>query len=397
MGKVLINNNSNKKRNTIMVVSILILFIILAPRFFFFCSKIVHYTRPIISAQHITNITAISSTPTPPILPFIHVNGTQIIDMSGHPVQLRGTVVSSALADLTLWKKNVNSLDTLNKKTFDTIASWHMNTIQLPISQWVYESSPSAYFSQLDKVIYDAHQSKLYIILSFDDSIRSGSPYKDGMLHAESLSFWKILTAHYQNDSMILFDPITMPTYPDWHTWQQGNNLTVRGYQAVIDTIRSANGKQPIIIEPLVPVASSSADAGWKTYPSLLQDTNLIYGLSITPQALITNPNNWDDAWGSISTTSPIFYMTWEVSPSRLPCYGLTSANAETITNNFLTYISAQHASWTAGDFSLTHLIQEYSSFTPTSFTLDKSWTCGSVTAKKAGMGETIRNFLMSH
>jgi hypothetical protein len=56
--------------------------------------------------------------------------------------------------------------------------------------------------------------------------------------------------------------------------------------------------------------------------------------------------------------------------------------------------MDSRHANWSAWDFSPPHLIQDYTTFTPTS--LDVPWTCGD-TNVVAGMGQIVKQHLTSH
>jgi hypothetical protein len=61
--------------------------------------------------------------------------------------------------------------------------------------------------------------------------------------------------------------------------------------------------------------------------------------------------------------------------------------------NAFLNYMASRNASWTAWEFTPYHLIQDYSTFTPT--TLDMPWTCGDINSR-AGMGTLVKQFLFN-
>jgi hypothetical protein len=112
------------------------------------------------------------------------------------------------------------------------------------------------------------------------------------------------------------------------------------------------------------------------------------------------NPTSWDAEWGTILGRFPIIYGEWAVLPhsyQAAQCSGLTSANADAVTNAFLSYLDARHANWIAWDFRETNLIQDLTTFAPTTFQSGAPWTCGDAVAAQAGMGSDVKQFLVAH
>lgn len=400
MNDVIVNNNSNKKKNVFIAVIVFLLFIILFPRIMLLFSKTTGRYHPLTKRETPQNIVPITVTPAGPVFP--SVSGAALIDSTGQPFILHGAMLESSLAYINRWKKGEDPTEILNGRTFGAMASWHMNAVRINISQWIYELDPTKYMNTLDQIVGQANTAGLYVVLDFHDDKQSGSPYSDGMLHAESIQWWKMTAGHFKDNAMIMFDPINEPKYPDWQTWLHGNAQTVRGIQDIIDAIRSVGAHQIIVLEP----GSSGKDgnpqeSAWATFDSSKQisDPNILYSIHDYRNVITGNPSLWDHEWGPILNHYPIYYGEWAVLPHAdhpEHCQGLDSTNAQGITTAFLQYMKDRNASWTAWDFEPGRLINNYTDFTPTTFNTSFSWQCESITAKNAGMGETVKNFLNS-
>jgi aryl-phospho-beta-D-glucosidase BglC (GH1 family) len=332
---------------------------------------------------------------------FPHVQGTQLIDGNGQPLILRGAMIESPFAYIKGWQRKKDPLTNLNTTTFTAMAQqWHMNALRMNISEWIYNLDPANYLAKLDTAVQQANAAGLYVILDFHDDRQSGAvaPYDDGMLHKVSLTWWKTMATHYLNYPMVLYDPINEPQYPSWPTWLHGNGGDTVGYADVITAIRSTGAQQIIIVEPGKAGGTTLLDKGWAAFdPVTLTDPNIMYSKHMYEGIISGNPTIWDQQWGALLNTHPIFYGEWALLPHSLhptQCKGLTSANADSVLNSFLTYLGQRQASWTAWDFLPHNLIEDTTDFKPTSFATGAPWICGSPSAAQAGMGTVVQNYL---
>jgi len=352
-----------------------------------------------LALQALTVPTKNLSTTITPGMPY--VQGAQIYDGSARPLTLRGAMLESSFAYLNQWHGGHDPLTTLNSTTFHAMAQqWHMNAVRINISQWIYNLGPAVYLARLDTAIAQANAAGLYVILDFHDDGQSGAvaPYVDGMLHTVSLGWWKTMATHYLKNPMILFDLINEPNYPNWSIWTHGDGRDVVGMTTVIAAIRSTGAKQLIVLEPGTAGKGSSQEGGWTSFdPRTISDPSIVYSKHIYTGVISGNPTVWDRQWGAILHNHPIYYGEWAVLPTPLKlnqCTGLTSANADAVTNAFLTYMGQRNASWTAWDFKLSDLIQDGISFAPTTFAVGRSWHCGAPSAAQAGMGKDVHDYL---
>lgn len=330
----------------------------------------------------------------------LQVRGAQIVDGSGHDVLLRGAMIPTSFAYINRWQKGQDPTQTLNTATFTAMAHWHMNAVRINISYWIYLLDPLLYLTRLDQAVTAAHAAGLYIVLDFHDDKQSGSPSADGMMHAETVTFWKMLAHHFRDDRMMLFDPINEPKYPDWQTWLNGNSAGVVGYQQIIAAIRGTGAQQIIILEP-GDGCESCTRSSWQGAENYLPaDPNIMFSQHDYAEVVTGNPQTWDAAWGKILGRFPIYYGEWAVLPHPnhpVFCKGLTSANADAVTRSFLEYLQARHANWTAWDFNPSNLIESFTSYTPTTFQSGAPWACEDASAAQAGMGLTLKQFLADH
>lgn len=326
----------------------------------------------------------------------LHVQGSQLIDNSGRPVMLRGAMIETSFAYISRWNKGENPLDILNSNTFNAMRSWNMNALRMNISEWIYNLNPSDYMSKLDTAVAQANQAGLYVIIDFHDDTQSGSPHGDSMMHTETLNWWKMIASHFKANAMMLFDLENEPHYPDWQEWAHGNGSTIVGFLDVIAAIRSTGAQQTIVIEPGKAGGNNPEDAGWATFDlSLLTDPNVMPSKHEYQNVISGNPQTWDRSWGPFPGKYPLFYGEWAVlANARIPvhCAGLTSSNADQITNTFLNYLNQRQANWTYWDFEPYRLIQDYTTFTPTNFQTGSPWSCPDGT--HAGAGQDIKNYL---
>jgi aryl-phospho-beta-D-glucosidase BglC (GH1 family) len=85
---------------------------------------------------------------------------------------------------------------------------WHMNALRLPISNWIYATDATHYLNLLDRVVQQANQAGLYVILDLHDDSQSGSPYGTGasVPKTERVAFWRIIASRYRSYPLVLFD-----------------------------------------------------------------------------------------------------------------------------------------------------------------------------------------------
>ncbi len=141
----------------------------------------------------------------------------------------------------------------------------------------------------------------------------------------------------------------------------------------------------------------AAEEGGWSNIGNhMINDPNVIYSLHVY-EGITATPQQLDAKWGPILNHYPLYYGEWAFLPNAgIPahCQNLPTdpTQADGVVNNFLNYMASHNASWTAWQFAPHFLVQNYTSFTPT--TLNTSWTCGNTSQHDVGMGTIVKQFL---
>jgi len=345
-----------------------------------------------------------SSTPTGPFthptgMPY--VQGTQVVDGSGHPFFLRGAQIESAFNYINSWQAGVRLNNILNSNVFNAMVhDWKMNIMRLPLSNWIWAKDTANYMHQLDQVIAEANTAGLFVVFDLHDDGKAGSPYGDNadLPKAEDIPFWKAIASHYKDNNMVMFDIYNEPKATTWPQWLHGGGTvagaTVVGHQNLVDAIRSVGAKQIIVVEP---GSAGGRQNGWASIGNYtISDPNIMYSLHVYDN--IGYDAQQDDAlWGPILNHHPLYYGEWALLPNGygIPgydhCKNIVHSQADQIVQNFMNYMTSRNANWTAWSFTTYHLIMDYTNFTPT--TLDIPWTCGNPNGR-VGMGTLVKQFM---
>lgn len=345
-------------------------------------------------------------------LGLIYAQGAIVVDSSGHPVMLRGAEVDSPFIYIKGWDQGKRPTDLPIQQIFTTMArDWKMNLTRIPISPWIYTQDTATYMNQLDQYVQTANAAGLYVMLAMHDDGKAGSPYGNNatLPKKEDLPFWKAIATHYKNNPMVMFDVYNEPKAPDWQTWLHGGGSVggaqVVGFQDLVDAIRSVGAKQLVVVEPgsaggagaAVDPNATAEEGGWSRIGNnTINDSNIMYSLHAY-QGIKFSAQQQDAKWGPILNHHPIFYGEWALLPNvagnagLAHCAGIQPGQADGIVRGFLDYMTSRNASWSAWEFAPHYLVQDYSSFTPT--TLDAQWMCGDKSAN-VGMGTLIKQYL---
>ena len=331
-----------------------------------------------------------------------YVQGTQILDGTGHPLRLRGAQIESAFNNIKSWQAGLRINTPLNSTVFNAmVQTWNMNALRLPLSNWIYATNPTLYLSMLDQVVQEANSAGLYVVLDLHDDLKAGSPYGDNadLPKTEDIPFWQAIATHYKNNPAVMFDLYNEPSEPSWTVWATGGAViggaNIVGFQDLITAVRGTGARQIIVVEP---GSAGGNNQGWKTFPSsTLTDPNIVYSLHEYQNVTFT-AQQLDTLWGPILYHHPIYYGEWALLPNGYGqsgkdfCKNIVHAQADQVVTNFMSYMDSRAASFTAWEFTPYHLIQNYTNFAPT--TLDIPWVCGDPNGQ-AGMGTMVKQHLM--
>lgn len=351
-----------------------------------------------------------------------HAQGAQLVDANGHPFLLRGAQIESPFNYIKGWESGKRPTKTLDSTTFNAMVhDWHMNTLRLPVSNWLYAKYTADYIGELDQVIHDANAAGLFVVLDLHDNIKAGSPYtsKDSTLpKTEDATFWKAIAAHYKANPMVMYDLYNEPIESNWDTWLHGggttsDGATIVGFQDLVNAVRSTGSQQLIIVEPGSAggkgnnggsgnnQTTAAEEGGWATFPidHAINDPNIMYSLHVY-QNIVKPAATQSKKWGPILNRYPIYYGEWafltNAAGGAAHCQSLPTngTDGDHVIETFLDYMASVHASWTAWEFAPHYLVQDYNSYSPTA--LPSTLVCGDVNAN-VGMGSVIKQYLTTN
>ena len=380
--------------------------------------------------QHNTRVRAAGNMP--------QVQRNQIVDGFGNQLILRGAHIQSTLDRFGSYvtPADAQASKHLNSATFDVMANnWNMNTVRLATSDWLWQKNPTGYIQTLQNIVAQANQSGLYVVLSLHEDLASGMPLSQKEPSGWSMptplaqTYWQTVASTFKSNPMVMFDIYNEPHVnetgasmdePGWQFWMNGGTIhygtnktyTVIGMQTLVNTIRNIVGANQIIIAP---AAENSFQKFESDCPStnphcnFLSDPtgNIVYSVHVYFQSNIRTPTDWDNRFGTLGQEVPIFIGEWEFSinssytarcdepsPPSPPNTSMTPDEANTLVQNFLSYMDSHGTNWTTFAFTLNQTILDYNNYTPTSL-YNPPWTCGDPHAK-AGDGSVIKLYLLN-
>jgi endoglucanase len=191
---------------------------------------------------------------------FIHTNGTDIIDASGSKVYLRGVAFGNEV-----WTNvEIPSLDHA-EIDFQRVHDMGMNAIRFYMNYKTFEDDANPYnykqtgWDWIDQNIQWAKKNNVYLILNmhvpqggFQSNGGGAALWTDAENQVRLKALWFNIAKHYANEPTVaafdlLNEPVVTSSISQWSNFAQD----------IIDTIRTVNTNQMIIVERVNAVASN--------------------------------------------------------------------------------------------------------------------------------------------
>jgi hypothetical protein len=278
----------------------------------------------------------------------IAVAGNRLVDGSGAPLRVAGVNRSgSEYACAQGWGMFDGPTD---DASIAAIASWGANAVRVPLNEdcWLgingvnpayagatYQSAIRAFVTRLQ-----AHGLDVILDLHW------GAPGRQRALGQEQApdadhapAFWSSVASQYKGVSAVAFDLFNEPHDISWSCWLNGCKTSggwrATGEQQLVNAVRGAGAKQPVIVEGLgwggdlsAWLANRPSDpagqlaAGWHIYNFSGCNTTSCWDSTVAPVAaqvpvLATEVGENDCAGGFLNTLLPwadshaIGYMAW--------------------------------------------------------------------------------------
>jgi hypothetical protein len=261
--------------------------------------------------------------------PAISVSGSQLVDGSGQPVQLRGvnrsgsewacTVdVGQPLRGYSIFDgpSYVGANTTQPQSMFDAMRSWGINAVRVPVNEHCWlgdepEQNPAftgaAYRNAITAYIDQLGANGMYAIIDLHVVGPNSNDNLDAALlpmpdadHAAS--FWTQVANAFKSRTHVLYDAYNEPNFwefggspaqleQQWACWRDGCNIdpfgaapayTTLGMQGIVNAIRATGSGQPILLggigyakllhrwlayKPSDPAANDALVASFHNYP----------------------------------------------------------------------------------------------------------------------------------
>jgi hypothetical protein len=280
--------------------------------------------------------------------PSITVSGTQLVTASGAPLRVAGVNRSgSEYACAQGWGLFDGPTD---NASISAITSWHVNAVRVPLNEdcWLgingvnaayaganYQSAIRAFVNRLL-----AHGLDVILELHWGapgTQLALGQEQAPDADHAPA--FWSSVAAQYKGVNGVAFDLFNEPHDISWSCWLNGCTTSggwkATGEQQLINAVRAAGAKQPVIVEGLnwggdlsQWLANKPSDpagqlvAGWHIYNFSGCNTTACWNSTVAPVAqkvpvLATEVGENDCAGGFMNTLLPwadshqIGFMGW--------------------------------------------------------------------------------------
>ena len=263
-----------------------------------------------------------------------------------------------------------------------------MNTVRLPLD--MSEARDMAYFTKLAKVVRDANQLELLVILAPRVPSAGTPPFT----RAE---FWSRCAAAFRDYPNVIFDafpdpsPTMLPAGIDAHS-ADGWNTWRSVMMPLVQAIRATGAKQPIILASWNDgrMFEGAGDA------LLIDDRNIIYGISPHYATTRTDAAR-ETCFGWLARRAPVAASGWDLeleNPAACAAIPSDPAAVSDMIRANLQDLDDRRISWTISVLEPRKLVKELYFFHGTM--LDSGWTCGSGSDTAAGLGRLLEGYLRS-
>jgi uncharacterized protein (TIGR03437 family) len=295
------------------------------------------------------------------------------------------------------------AISALNATTFGILRlRWNLNALRLPVSNFIWRRDGQSYLDRVGKIVQAANAAGLVVVLSDYEDANSGETSGLGLPTADTIAFWRTWAAYFKDYPHVIFGAFNEPSIKlvpghasgnrsatDWQFWLQGgttiNGQSAAGMRALVDAIRSTGATQ---------IVSASAFFDTLDFQGFgpdffLPDKNTIYEVHPFFDHALTDAQR-ELNFGFLARSAPVYAGRWglDLTDDQPSCHSVPAdpqAASDLLYQTFA-YFDGKGISWTTSSYQPNSLIQNFSTFDAT--TLDRTWTCGSITNPEPGMGQ---------
>ena len=200
----------------------------------------------------------------------------------------------------------------ISEADFQLIAGWNANVVRIALNQgyWLEGSVvyDPGYKQRIDQVIAWSEAAGMDVILDLHWSDRGNLnqwPGQQRMADQNSQTFWEQVADRYKDDGRVFFELYNEPHDVPWDVWlsggPSGDGFTVVGMQQLYDTVRATGADNLVLVGGLRYAYELSGVPDHR-----VEGYNIVY-TSHPYDFGDKQPNVWEDDWGFLAETDPIF------------------------------------------------------------------------------------------
>eukprot|EP00924_Labyrinthula_sp_SR-Ha-C_P006727 snap_masked-scaffold_29-processed-gene-2.65-mRNA-1 protein AED:1.00 eAED:1.00 QI:0/-1/0/0/-1/1/1/0/902 len=165
----------------------------------------------------------------------LSVEGTQLVNEAGEPIQLKGMVASN------FPEPNCNDLCTYSY----VVTNWGVNLLRLPIAAWYLEQDSERAMQEYMELIDSALDLGVYVMASFQNTQPSPFYFINEVQNMTVVEFWITLAERYGNNTQFMIDLMDEPSSGNWEEgWQEMVDFA----EEIIPTIRESAPDTVILV-----------------------------------------------------------------------------------------------------------------------------------------------------
>jgi len=272
-------------------------------------------------------------------VPWLHVQGNQIVDANNANVLLRGYSILPPQHNGECHYCNNKPEKTIIDMATDATAGWYPTMLRIGVDNTNSAlNNPSVLFSQyLDPNVQYAISKGVYVIVDLHlisdfDANNTGS----GISQSLVLNFWKYVAPYYANTPNVIFEVYNEPIKPDdWTAWK--NYI-----QPVVNAIRAVAPNNLIFMGgPQWSTRVNQAAA------SPVTGANIAYVYHIYPNQGSPTAANLDSKFGTAAQSIPVVVTEFGWNSTSTFSDRVTNGTTSAWGQPFRTYMDAhRNISW---------------------------------------------------
>jgi endoglucanase len=207
----------------------------------------------------------------------VRVAGNHLVDGRGATLRLLGVNRSSfEYACAQGWGFNEGPTDAA---AIAAMKAWKIDAVRIPLNEACWLGLPSVdpayggqpYRNAVTGFVQRLHAAGLYVVLDLHWNAPGSQPALGQQVMPDAdhtPAFWKSVAKTFKADKAVLFDLYNEPHDVSWSCWRNGcqtpQGWQAAGMQKLVDQIRSAGAKQPIMVGGLGWAGDLSGWLQWK-------------------------------------------------------------------------------------------------------------------------------------